>query len=109
MSSTKEQFFATGVPTSVVSVGGHRYTVRGLTVEEWDRYERSCTTVIDEKPRFENDRALLLRLGVVNEDGAHVFDDSDLPKLKAASCKLVKPLAEEIYKLCNVVPDAGNG
>jgi hypothetical protein len=106
--SVKEQFFATEAQTSVVSVGGSRYTVRGLFVSEWDDYERACTTVVDGKPRFENSRALLLRYGVVNDDGSHVFGDDDLPRLKTAPASIVKPLAEEIYKLSGTGNDAGN-
>ena len=98
--------------TEVVNVPGFGdVTVRALTGDEYDRFEAACSAKgPDGKAEYKADRATLVRLSVIDpETGLHVFDDADIPALRAEPAKVLIPISKAAYRLCGVGgDDAGN-
>jgi hypothetical protein len=96
--------------TEVVKTPRGEFTVRGLTADEWDDYERSCTVEIGGKATFKNNRAKLVQLGTIKpESGLPLFSPEDVEKLGRAPAKVIRPLFDAIAKLSGVGGDVGNG
>lgn len=104
----KNAFFAGveagGLKRGEVDVPGFgRVHTRGLTGDEYDRFEAESTVKgPDGKQVFKASRALLARLGVVNEHGQHVFGDEDLPRLRNLGPAVLIPIANSILTLSGV-------
>ncbi|QEL14337.1 hypothetical protein [Limnoglobus roseus] len=109
----KSDFFAAATVSETAEVklpNGTVAKVRGLTGAEWDAYERACTSEgPDGKSVFKNDRARLVQFGTLDESGAPLFDEGDLPKLRTMSARFIRPLFDKIAALSGVGADAGNG
>lgn len=83
-------------------------TIRGLTAEEWDRHESaSVRPGADGKSEYVSDTASLIRYAVVNEAGANVFSDAELPQLRTLPAEIARPLVKAIFKLCGIGQDLG--
>jgi hypothetical protein len=74
-------------------------TVQGLSGAEYDEYESSCVQQNGKSITHKANRALLLKLGVVDEEGKRVFRDEDMEDLKKLPAGIVQPLATAIIKL----------
>lgn len=86
--------------TEVVPVPGMGdVSVQGLSGAEYDEYEASCVSSNGKSLSHKANRALLLRLGVLGEDGKKLFRDEDLDDLKALPYSIVQPLASAIIRL----------
>lgn len=106
----KQDFFAAAVVTDAAEVRlpSGVYKVRGLTGAEWDEYERACTSEgPDGKAVFKNDRARLVMYGTLDADGKQLFAEGDLPRLRACSAKVLRPLFDKIAELSSLKDDAG--
>lgn len=79
--------------------------VRGLSAAEYDRFE--AAGVKGESKEYTPNTSMLLRLGVVDADGKHVFTDSDLTSLANLSAEVVRPLVKTIFRLCGIGTDLG--
>lgn len=82
--------------------------IRGLSLAEYDRYERLSYREVPGKPmEFHSNTAALIRYGVVDENGKHVFGDDHLEQLADLPAEIVRPLREKIFRLCGVGADLG--
>jgi hypothetical protein len=83
--------------------------IRGLSSSEYDRYERASYREVPGKGvEFHSNTAVLVRYGVVNDAGQHVFSDDDLPALAdKLTAEIARPLRAGIFKLCGVGVDVG--
>ena len=77
-------------------------TVQGLSGAEYDEYESACVTTSGKSLTHKANRALLLRLGVVDEEGKKVFREEDMEDLKKLPAAIVQPLATAIIRLSGV-------
>jgi hypothetical protein len=76
--------------------------LRGLNMIEYGRFEDASETD-KETNAFKANNAMLIRLGVVDETGKHVFDDSHLPALANLPAVEGRRIARVIYELSGVL------
>lgn len=69
--------------------------VRGLSVSEYDRFEMESAKGESKEP----DVGWLLRFGVVDANGVHVFGDSHVPQLNTLPARIGTLLSRAIYRL----------
>ncbi len=82
--------------------------LRGLTADEWDCHESaSVRPGPDGNREYVSDTATLIRYAVINETGANVFTDAELPQLKTLPAEIARPLVRAIFKLCGIGQDLG--
>jgi hypothetical protein len=74
--------------------------VRGMTSEERDKWE--STTFKDGKVQFDNLRAKLVSLCVIDKEGTRLFTDTDIPKLGKKNAKAINKLFIVAQKLSGI-------
>ncbi len=77
--------------------------VRGLSAPEYDQYEHASV----KGDKFIPDTPTLIRYGMVDADGNHVFSDADLPALADLPSEVARPLRAQILKLSGIGADLG--
>lgn len=82
--------------------------IRGLSADEYDRFEAAGIHEVDGKRKYVSHTPTLLRFGVVDADGKHVFADSHLPELAAIPAAVSRPLEVAILKLSGIGVELGN-
>lgn len=79
--------------------------VRALSCSEYDRFEAAGAK--KDSKEFTPDTAMLIRLGVCDESGKHIFSDADLISLESLSAEVTRPLVKAIFRLCGIGTDLG--
>lgn len=95
--------------TETVTVPGFGpVMVRGLTGDEYDRFEAACTQkAADGKAEYKTDRPLLVKMAAIDPDtGFPLFGDDDLPALRAKPAKALIPVAKAAFRLSGAGEDA---
>lgn len=92
-------------PTEDVHVPewGGEVRLRGTSVREWERYQKSCVDFDGNgkaKPRLQDIRIKLLVLCAIDENGNRLFTEADLNDLSKKSAKPVDRLYDRAIKLC---------
>lgn len=104
MSELREKFRAkaeaprrTEVVNDIPGIGD--VMVQGLSGAEYDEYEAACVSASGKNLVSKANRPLLLRMGVLDEDGKKLFRDEDMGFLKSLSADATVPLATAIMRL----------
>ncbi len=96
------------LPTEEVHVPewGGKVRVRGLTGAERDKFEAALMEVQGQnmRIRMQNARALLVVLGVVDEEGNHVFSEKDVKALGEKSAVALERVANAVMRLSGLQP-----
>lgn len=91
---------AAGVRREPVEIPGYgTVLVRGLTGEEYDRYEAATVRRDGDDVTHQADRGLLVLLAAEEAPGKPLFAEADLPALRAAPLAFLKPICEQAIEL----------
>ncbi len=81
--------------------------IRGLSAAEYDVFEAAGVREVDGKRKYVSHTPTLIRFGVVDADGKHVFSDSNLTELASIPAIISRPLELGILKLSGIGTDLG--
>lgn len=100
------QRLAAGVRRESIEIPGYgAVTVRGLSGEEYDRYEAATVRRDGDDVTHRADRGLLVLLAAEEVPGKPLFIEADLPALRAAPMPFLKPICEKAIALSGAAAD----
>jgi len=102
----KSSFFAKGkLKSRPVVVDDTTYLVRELTAAELDRFQTEVTLFARAGVPARNVRSLLVRLGTIDSDGNHLFDDEDIDALAEMPGSFIDLFFEPISAMSGISDD----
>ncbi len=80
--------------------------IRGLSTHEYTIFDSSGVKVGSDTYAAQN--AVMLRYGIVDENGKHIFGDEHIEDLADLPAEVTRPIIKALYRACGVGVDLGN-